>query len=214
MSKSSYVVARFSGGPRDGETAETPGEPKRLLAVNGSTGLYRWEWDRDSAGLRQRTGQYTWAAPDGGDLVEPTSGDEASALMEHAGGQMANKPGASITPVPDVTVKAAEPVVADVAAQVAAIEEANQTEPPRNPDSRPQGDYRPMTGDEASAAQEPTGPGDMQSHPEPGTPEVDQVQEGAKPAPSKPEAKEQGQASKADGKPSTRTRASSPAQKS
>ncbi len=151
MSASSLFPVKFEGGPRAGESTETKGEPKRLLAVSGSAGLYRFEWDRKD-GVRQRSGVYTWQAPDGDQLVEPTSGDEASALIEKAGGHMAVKDGASISPVPDLTGAAAEPVLEDVATQLVELEQERQAEPPRVPDARPSEEERPRSGDDATKA--------------------------------------------------------------
>lgn len=150
MSATSLFPVTFDGGPRAGEKTETKGEPKRLLALEGSAGLYRFEWDRNGDGVRQRSGVYTWQAPDGAELVEPTSGDEASALIERAGGHMAVKDGASISPVPDLTGKAAESTLNDVADQLVTLEQERQAEPPRVPDARPSTEDSPRTGDDAT----------------------------------------------------------------
>jgi hypothetical protein len=117
VSNTSYFPVRFSGGPRDGETAETKGEPKRKLQVEGRTGVYTFAWDR-KGGVRQRTGEYRWEGGENDVLAEPRSGDEASALLEAADGNVSAKDGASITPVPDITAEAADKIVADVAKQV------------------------------------------------------------------------------------------------
>jgi hypothetical protein len=109
LSKSSHVPVRFDGGPRSGQSTELAGEPPRLLAVRERPGHYALAWDRDDNGVRLRSGVYTWKAASGDDLVEPTSGDEASALLAHAKDSVTVKDGASISPVPDLTTSAAEP---------------------------------------------------------------------------------------------------------
>jgi hypothetical protein len=156
LSKSSYVPVRFDGGPRAGEKAELAGEPRRRFAVSGALGHYAFAWDRDGDGVRQRSGVYTWRPADGEGLVEPTTGDEASALMEKAKGTKAAKDGASISPVPDLTTDAAEPVLADVADQAAELERRRQEEPELAPDARDDSAPRPASGDAASAQAKPS----------------------------------------------------------
>lgn len=130
MSATSLFPVKFEGGPRAGESTETKGEPKRLLALRdgASGGHYRLEWDRRD-GVRLRSGTYVWEPAQGDALVEPTSGDEASALIEKADGLVAAKPGASMAFVPDITAKAAESTLTDVADQLAALEQERQAEP-------------------------------------------------------------------------------------
>jgi hypothetical protein len=121
MSKSSYTPVSFKGGPRDGESVEIAGEPRRTLGHPGSAGHYSFEFDRED-GLRKRSGRYTWSAAKGDDLAEPTDGDTASALLDLADGNVTTKPGASTALVPDVTAEKAEATIADVRDQQAAAE--------------------------------------------------------------------------------------------
>lgn len=155
MSKSSYTQVKFEGGPRAGETVEVAGEPRRALSPRGDAGLYRWEWDRDATGVRQRTGTYRYEAASGDALVEPVDGDEASALLGRAGEHFTTKDGASISPVPDLQAKDADKALRDVQShrdQLAADQAKAEADLRPSPDTRPDAEQgeTPKDGDQAS----------------------------------------------------------------
>jgi hypothetical protein len=151
LSKTSYVTVRFDGGPRAGEKRELAGEPRRRFGAGTSTpGHYEWRWDRDDNGVRQRSGVYVWRGATGDDLVEPKTGDEASALLERADGNVSTKDGASISPVPDLTGEAAQSTLDDVHSQLSELEAEREAQSPADPDTRADGERKPHSGDEAS----------------------------------------------------------------
>ena len=88
MSKSSYVPVRFVGGPMGGTAKEFAGEPKREWTPKegGLNGTYSFEWDRDNAGVKLRSGVYTWRHDAN---AAPADGDAASALIEEVGPEKA-----------------------------------------------------------------------------------------------------------------------------
>lgn len=134
MSKTSYTDASFRGGPRADEKVEIAGEPRRTLGVPSHSGHYAWIWDRGDDGARLRTGTYVWEGGSGDELAVPRDGDEASALIEAAGGATSVRPGASISPVPDLTEKGAEKPLAKVAEQREEIAAAQQAQVTSSPD--------------------------------------------------------------------------------